>query len=221
MGKETESRSPVNFDTTSSTTPEDSGGGLLPIALGVVGVLAGLAAIGLVFYKTAPDPEADKPLQALRTQVDGLSNQVEQLQRELQAVNKSAGEIEKVRSDLQSLTRSAQQNLNELGQAIMKNRERIQSQGESLVEIVDRMQKLRQPAAPTPTVTDPAQSPPEDESTGASGSDGQIVHTIRPGDSFARLAKEYGVSMFKIQDANPGVDPLRLQIGQKIVIPSE
>ena len=45
-------------------------------------------------------------------------------------------------------------------------------------------------------------------------------HTIVRGDTLSDLAKQYGVSLRAIQEANPGVDPTRLQIGQKIVIPS-
>src|SRR6185503_14517274 len=32
--------------------------------------------------------------------------------------------------------------------------------------------------------------------------------------------KKYGISAKAIQDANPGVDPLKLQVGKKIIIPS-
>lgn len=45
-------------------------------------------------------------------------------------------------------------------------------------------------------------------------------YTIGRGDSFSTIAKKFpGVTAKAIQDVNPGVDPLRLQIGQKIVIP--
>ena len=45
-------------------------------------------------------------------------------------------------------------------------------------------------------------------------------YTIARGDSFSIIAKKFpGVTAKAIQEANPSVDPLRLQIGQKIVIP--
>ncbi len=44
-------------------------------------------------------------------------------------------------------------------------------------------------------------------------------YVIQKGDTFAVLAKKYGVSVKAIQQANPGVDPTRLKIGQKIAIP--
>jgi putative chitinase len=46
-----------------------------------------------------------------------------------------------------------------------------------------------------------------------------MEHTIVRGDTFSDLAVKYGVTVRAIQSANPGVNPARLQIGQKIVIP--
>jgi LysM repeat protein len=45
-------------------------------------------------------------------------------------------------------------------------------------------------------------------------------YTIARGDSFSTIAKKFpGVTAKAIQEANPAVEPLKLQIGQKIVIP--
>jgi LysM repeat protein len=44
-------------------------------------------------------------------------------------------------------------------------------------------------------------------------------HTIIKGETFAVLAKRYGVTTKAIEAANPGVNPTRLKIGQKIKIP--
>lgn len=46
-----------------------------------------------------------------------------------------------------------------------------------------------------------------------------FYHTIKAGDTFFNLSKQYNVSMDAIMRANPGVDPNRLQIGQKVCIP--
>lgn len=48
----------------------------------------------------------------------------------------------------------------------------------------------------------------------------QQEYVIQKGDLYSTLAKKFGVSTKAIQDANPGVDPLKLQIGKKIIIPS-
>ena len=48
---------------------------------------------------------------------------------------------------------------------------------------------------------------------------GYLLHTVRRGDTFYRLAMRYGSSISAIETANPDVNPLRLQIGSTLVIP--
>ena len=45
-------------------------------------------------------------------------------------------------------------------------------------------------------------------------------YAIMPGDNFTFIAKKFGVSVKAVQDANPAMDPRKLQIGQKINIPA-
>ena len=48
--------------------------------------------------------------------------------------------------------------------------------------------------------------------------DGQgICH--RPGDTLGAIAHKNGISLKALMEANPGVNPKKLQIGQKIQIP--
>lgn len=48
---------------------------------------------------------------------------------------------------------------------------------------------------------------------------GYVIHTLRRGDTFFRLAGQYNTSVSAIETANPGVDPNALQIGERLVIP--
>jgi len=48
----------------------------------------------------------------------------------------------------------------------------------------------------------------------------QGEHVVMKGDLLATIAKKYGVTTRAIQEANPGVEPTRLKIGQKLVIPA-
>ena len=45
-------------------------------------------------------------------------------------------------------------------------------------------------------------------------------YTVAKGDSFSTIAKKFGVTVRQIQDANPKVQPTKLQIGQKLQIPA-
>ncbi len=49
---------------------------------------------------------------------------------------------------------------------------------------------------------------------------GGTEYTIAKGDSFSTIAPKFHVSVKALQDANPGVEPTKLQIGQKIHIPA-
>ncbi len=46
------------------------------------------------------------------------------------------------------------------------------------------------------------------------------THTIQRGDTIGALAKRYGVSQSAIMDANPGVRPRALRVGDTLVIPA-
>lgn len=43
--------------------------------------------------------------------------------------------------------------------------------------------------------------------------------TVQPGDSFYTLAQAAGIPIAAIQAANPGLSPLRLQVGQRLIVP--
>jgi LysM repeat protein len=61
----------------------------------------------------------------------------------------------------------------------------------------------------TPTTLAPV-TPPEALAT---------EYTIAPGDNFSTLSRKFHVTTKALVDANPGVEPTKLQIGQKIHIP--
>lgn len=48
---------------------------------------------------------------------------------------------------------------------------------------------------------------------------GYVVHTVRGGDTLYRLAERYGSSLRAVITANPGLDPLSLFVGGKVVVP--
>jgi len=68
-----------------------------------------------------------------------------------------------------------------------------------------------------------APPPPPAKETGGKEKQGEqtpagpgTYHTIQAGDTFGRLAKQYGTTIAEIEKLNPGVSPSRLKIGQKV-----
>jgi LysM repeat protein len=80
---------------------------------------------------------------------------------------------------------------------------------------------VTEPTAPTSPVTTPTTptTPVTTPTTPTVPSTAQ-EHTIVKGDSFATLAKKYGVSAKDIAAANPGVDSSKLKIGKTLHIPA-
>lgn len=48
---------------------------------------------------------------------------------------------------------------------------------------------------------------------------GYVLHTVQPGDTLYRLTLLYGSSIQAINTANPGLDPMGLRAGERVVVP--
>lgn len=64
----------------------------------------------------------------------------------------------------------------------------------------------------TTAVEPPATTPPPAASA--------QEYTVQKGDTYSTIAPKFGVTVKALQTANPTVDPAKLQIGKKIVIPA-
>ncbi len=73
-----------------------------------------------------------------------------------------------------------------------------------------------------PTATLPAEFPPATIVSGGSAQSSPNqprTYQIQPDDTVAGIAETFGVTIEAILEANPGLDPSRLVIGERIVIP--
>jgi LysM repeat protein len=68
------------------------------------------------------------------------------------------------------------------------------------------------PAPPMPPVVTPT-PPPEAPAPAA-------AYVVIKGDTLGKIAHKNGVSLKALEDANPGVQPTKLKVGQKLVIPA-
>ena len=74
------------------------------------------------------------------------------------------------------------------------------------------------PTNPTPMVSNVVTPPSPPEPPANAGA--VTEHAIAKGDSFYTLGKKYKVTSKAIAEANPGVDPTKLKVNQKIKIPA-
>ena len=122
-------------------------------------------------------------------------------------------QIEKIRSDMtrsEALDKYATRDqLAEVVRQLKEVDERRYADREKILEAIKRIEKAASTPAPraAPAVT------------------GGFEYEIQPGDSFSAIAagvsKQLGatVTVEMLEKANPGVDPRRLQVGKKIIIP--
>jgi len=82
--------------------------------------------------------------------------------------------------------------------------------GEPVAAAEPEMPEPTEAAAPSPGRTSAGESTP---------SAGARSHTVRPGDSFDRIARQHGTTVAALERANPGVDPRRIQPGHTIRLP--
>jgi LysM repeat protein len=74
--------------------------------------------------------------------------------------------------------------------------------------------------APPPAI---AIAPPADQTSIPAqlpGANGASQHVVVKGDTFSTIAKKYGVSTKAVAEANAGIDPTKLKIGQKLAVPA-
>jgi len=74
------------------------------------------------------------------------------------------------------------------------------------------------PPGPGPLPGPLAVTPPAVERPVLEGAPSE--YTVAQGDTFYTIAKKLGVPMRALMDANPGVDPRRLRVGQKLLVPT-
>lgn len=203
-----------------------SGTGNQLIAMVLAGVALLLGAAGVWFGYSASQTAAKLKTQiaaetgSAAKSVSALQSELEAIRTEIKAVNDGLDPL-KTRSRLDR--EAAQRAIAELAEEIARSREQINANTEAIAAIPEQLAKFR-PSAPA--VSSGSTSAGATAATAAPVSGDALdaasnrIHTIQSGDTFAKLANLYGVPLSRIQSANPTVNPSRLQIGQKVVIPS-
>ena len=108
-------------------------------------------------------------------------------------------------------------------------REQEAMRREIVADLAKRIAALPRPApAPQPTYTPPparggparrpaaTPPPPQPEYTGS-----YYEHEVKPGQTLSEISKGFDVPIQKILQANPGLKPNALRVGQKIRVPAE
>lgn len=160
-------------------------------------IALGLSSIALFIALTG----ANKPQAAQAAQMAALEAKIEATEtkaHDLEAAN------QEMHNHLKRLTEESQKAFNSVGLEMGKLHSNITANRNELEKIHDYLNS-------TPNAQ------PRAVSTTAAA---QTTYTIQSGDTFASIAKEHGLSTQALIDANPGLDPRSLRIGEVIELPT-
>ena len=194
------------------------------LALGVAAVATALGVVALKKIQSTTNDISERIEKnaAVELETKKLSDRVDSLALQLENIKGSLGDnsaqidakVGDVVKQTQKVVNILNSNIGEIRAEVVKNREAIE-------KLASRPTSTRSAAraesAQTESKPDTAQNSAAGE-TPETSADGKI-HKIQSGDTFAKLAKKYNVSVEAIVKANPDANPARLKIGQKVRIP--
>lgn len=189
---------------------------LLPLIFGLVGIVLGGVAL---FFALSGRGETGIVVEELRSELQAKTEHFNELSQQLSALQSALESVQRdeaaTRARLQTLTGELSGAFNRMGAELNETRMGVRNNAAALEELVGKIQERFAAQTPAAATTSAGRT----DASGSTAPEGYIEHTIRTGDSFARLAREYGVTIEAIAEANPNADPKRLQIGQIILIP--
>lgn len=207
---------------TPKTSPVISAVAVLALGVAAVATALGVVALKKIQSTTNDISERIEKNAAVELETKKLSDRVDSLALQLENIKGSLGDnsaqidakVGDVVKQTQKVVNILNSNIGEIRAEVVKNREAIE-------RLASRPTSTRSAAraesAQTESKPDTAQNSAAGE-TPETSADGKI-HKIQSGDTFAKLAKKYNVSVEAIVKANPDANPARLKIGQKVRIP--
>lgn len=190
--------------------------GLLGLGLGIIALALGIISMIKVGDTAADMNDKIEKAAALSLETKKISDRIDSLAMQIEAIKVDG------KSQTETLISQVNAELKKVYDSIADTRNVAGENRKAIEEIAKRGVRKAQPQAqeqkPQEQAQAQAQTQAADTQTAAASGDAK-THKIQSGDTFAKLAKKYGVSLDAIIKANPSVNPSRLRIGQKIAIP--
>lgn len=210
--------------------PSGGGTSYVAIAFGLAGIVFG----ALALFKSFTSPGAADVSQT-ETAVIEAKNDIDKLAGTVGSLEERLGKIELTVDRLESFASQGNDNLvrqvrSQLGEFAKK----LNDDSRDISRLYDELDKLARtinarttiPSPPEPagvslfSNTDTETTETAEAETESDGEGAVRLHTVEPGDNYYKIAPKYGVTVSAIIQANPDVEPSKLQVGQKIRIPN-
>ena len=175
------------------------------------------------FLKFKPDSDFAEPVrqrilackqELARTVSLGPVNQM--VQRDLEKLDGLTKENAQLKAQLEQM----QNQMSQLIAMQMGQQQQLQQRGQVTQPAPPMRISGPTPSANTPQVGAPTPSQPVVAQANVARPAVGRTHTVKSGDTFYKIAKQYKVSEAALKTANPRIDARRMQIGQVIQIPS-
>lgn len=190
--------------------------GLLGLGLGIIALALGIISMIKVGDTAADMNDKIEKAAALSLETKKISDRIDSLAMQIEAIKIDG------KSQTETLISQVNAELKKVYDSIADTRNVAGENRKAIEEIAKRGVRKAKPQAqeqkPQEQAQAQAQTQAADTQTAAASGDAK-THKIQSGDTFAKLAKKYGVSLDAIIKANPSVNPSRLRIGQEIAIP--
>lgn len=215
--------SDFSMDTDASVEPRRSGFGWVGLLVGLAGVAFGVGAMMMA-------NSASKDLEAFKQEVESRPDTAAEVQGQIDSIEERlvslGAELMRINRSNRQLRDDVQKAVEDLGREVGQNRRQLNDTVSKVQELVAALENRSAPARTT-TATTARTSTTAATTTSGSGGDSPApdlpddgVYRIQAGDTLSAIASRFGVSLTELMNANPGVNPNRLQIGQQIQIPN-
>lgn len=134
------------------------------------------------------------------------------LQKTVAAHDAEIPKIATIEGDLRAATAKSESDLRGLREGVQNALTQVGTEIGTLRAQITKVEEAQKAKAVAPAGKGGAAAP-----TGVLNADG--TYTIAAGDNFSKIARKFAVKMDAIEAENPGLDPTKLKVGQKIRIP--
>ena len=134
------------------------------------------------------------------------------LQKAVAAHDAEIAKIATLESDVRATATKADADVKSLRAGIQTTFDQVGGEIGTINAKIAKIEEAQKARAAAPAAKGGAAAP-----TGVLNADG--TYTIGSGDTLAKVARKFGVKLDAIEAENPGLDPARLRVGQKIRIP--
>jgi LysM repeat protein len=184
-----------------------------PLFIGIAAVIIAVIGVWLGWLGFSKANELEARIAEISGAAESLSKLESTVNDNSEMLRKAAGKITSIESNLGTVTTAIEKDVADVKRSMRS----VAMQAGTALKKAEALEKEGVPVAASPAPTPSAPTAKGDPSSASSSS---ISHTIASGDTYGKLSTKYKVSVNALLDANPGVDPRRLRIGQKIIIPS-